>query len=62
MMKMNGMKMLNYWLSLFLFNVLMTFFTFALFLFFGYTVLQLSLFTQTNFYLLLIILTGWGLA
>lgn len=39
----------------------MTFFTFALFLLVGINLIKIALMTDTNIYLLMIILIGWGL-
>lgn len=44
-MKMNGMKMGDYWLMQFIFSLLMTLVTFGIFLLFGYFVVDLSFFT-----------------
>jgi hypothetical protein len=60
-MKINGMKMRFYWLSNFAFNFALYSITMTIFNIFGGPVLKLSLFTSTNFYLLLIIYIGWGL-
>jgi hypothetical protein len=48
MMKMNGMKMKDYWMNTFMFQGLMAFITFGLFYVVGYYFLRLSLFTETN--------------
>lgn len=52
MMKMNGMRMRDYWLMTFLFSLTLTIITYALFFMFGYFVLRLSFFTETSFSLL----------
>lgn len=52
MMKMNGMKMNDYWVMQFIFCGLMSAFTFGLFYFVGYYVIELTLFTETNSQLL----------
>jgi len=61
MMKMNGMKMSDYWIMTFFFNALMTTLTFGIFAFVAIYVIELTFFTQTNKYLLLIVFMGWGL-
>ena len=52
MMKMNGMRMRDYWFMTFLFSLTLTIITYALFFMFGYFVLRLSFFTETSFSLL----------
>lgn len=47
-MKMNGMKMSDYWIVTFIFNGLMTVLTFGLFILVGYYIIDLAFFTQTN--------------
>jgi hypothetical protein len=54
-MKINGMKMRFYWLSNFAFNFLLYSVTMIIFNLFGSICLGLSLFTQTNIFLLVII-------
>ena len=53
-MKINGMKMRNYWLSNFVFNFSVYFATMLVFNIVGGPILKLSLFTDTNFFLLVI--------
>ena len=48
MMKMNGMRMRNYWFVSYLFNFAMYFIMIVVFFIFGYAVLELSFFTETN--------------
>ena len=48
MMKMNGLKMRNYWLVYFLFNMVYSLVTITLFMLFGYFFSGLSFFTETN--------------
>ena len=45
MMKMNGMRMRDYWLTTFLFNLFMAVFTYSTFYLFGYYMLELDFFT-----------------
>lgn len=60
-MKINGMKMRNYWLSNFTFNFILYSITMLIFNVFGGVGLSLSFFTQTSLPLLLIVYLGWGL-
>lgn len=48
MMKMNGMRMKDYWLMTFLFSLTLTIVTNLIFFLFGYFVLGLSFFTETS--------------
>jgi len=48
MMKMNGMKMRNYWFVTYIFNFSMYFIMIVIFYIFGYAILELSFFTETN--------------
>ena len=63
MMKMNGMKMAYYWLVNYLWNYLLYMMTVTIFYLFGYFILELTFFTQTNKFLmvkqLLKILFNW---
>ncbi len=61
-MKINGMKMSNYWKINYLFNLAFYMMTALIFLFFGMGVFDLQVFTDTNFFVLLTTLFGWGLA
>lgn len=56
MMRMNGLKMSNYWLVTYLFSVNLSMITFAVFYLAGYFVFELIFFTHTDFKLLVIIL------
>jgi hypothetical protein len=60
-MKINGLKMRNYWISLFTYNLILYLITITVFYLFGFLVLRLSFFTETNPLLMIIILFGWGL-
>lgn len=60
-MKINGMKMRFYWLSNFTFNFLLYTVTMFIFNVIGGVALKLSLFTDTNLFLLFLIYFGWGL-
>jgi hypothetical protein len=48
MMKMNGMRMRNYWFVTYLFNFLMYFVMIVIFFIFGFVFLKLSFFTETD--------------
>ena len=67
MMKMNGLKIFNYWAVPFLKKVNYLFFlvlylvTAVIFMAFGVGVLQITFFTQTNAGILFFVLLGWGL-
>lgn len=61
-MKINGMKMSNYWISNFSFNFFFYTITIVTFVFFGSQIFQFEFFQQTNFFLLILVLLGWGLA
>jgi len=61
-MKMNGMRMRNYWTVNFGFNFVIYFITLIVFFIFGWLVLGLSFFSHTNFGLLLFFFVGWGFA
>jgi hypothetical protein len=61
-MKINGMKMSNYWKINYLFNLVFYMITALIFLFFGMTIFDLQVFSDSNFMVLLTVLFGWGLA
>lgn len=52
MMKMNGMRMKDYWLMTFIFSLTLTTVTYILFYLFGYFILGLSFFTETSLILI----------
>jgi hypothetical protein len=54
MMKINGMRMRDYWFMQFIFYFFITFVTFLAFFMFGYIVLEIEFFTVTNKFLLVI--------
>lgn len=60
-MKMNGMKISNYWVVGFCFNFVIYAITVIIFMVFGILVVNLQFFTQTSPALLVILLTGWGI-
>lgn len=59
-MKMNGLKMKNYWFVNYLFSFLLYMATTLIFLIFGKYVLVTDFFTDTSFFVLIITLFGWG--
>lgn len=62
MMRMNGMKMRNYWLVNFLFNFFISIITNLVFFLFGFFFMENALFHQTGKDVLFIVLLGWILA
>jgi len=61
-MKMNGMKMRNYWMINFVFNFIVYILTVFVFSVVGAFILQLSFFTQSNWLFLIMFFVGWGCA
>ena len=61
-MRMNGLNIKYYWVNMFFFNFLVSMFTFSLFYIFGYFVLQLQFFTDTNALLMWLLLVAWAIA
>lgn len=62
MMRMNGMKMRNYWLVSFTFNLAISLTTNLVFFLFGYFFMESAFFHQTGKDVLLLVLLGWVLA
>ena len=62
MMKMNGMKMINYWIVNYAWNVALYMVSTSIFILFGLFVLKLSFFTDTNKLVLMSVIFGWGLS
>jgi ABC-type multidrug transport system ATPase subunit len=62
MMKMNGMRILNYWVVNFLFDFALYAVTIFFFMLFGLYFLELQFFTQTNKAILTTVFIGWGLS
>jgi hypothetical protein len=62
MMRMNGLKMRNYWLTYFIFNFCISVITNLVFFLFGYFFLKNAIFSQTGKDVLFILLLGWILA
>jgi len=61
-MKMNGMRMRNYWTVNFLFNFMIYILTVIVFVVFGAFVLGLSFFLESNIFFMIIFFVGWGFA
>lgn len=62
MMKMNGMKISNYWLVYFVFNLILSLITNFIFVFLGYFLTEMRFFIETDPLLLIFTLLGWSLA
>jgi len=62
MMKMNGLKLKDYWIITVLFYLLITILTFSVFWVFGLFILQLKFFVDTSLLLMFLVLLGWGFA
>ena len=62
MMKMNGLKIRYYWLTLFVFNLMLCIITNLIFYLLGIFVMGTSFFVKTSKPLFLIISIGWSLA
>lgn len=61
-MKMNGMRMRNYWVVNFAFNLLIYTITIIVFMLFGIYLPEIQFFTQTSTAVMAIIMLGWGIA
>jgi len=61
-MKINGMRMKNYWIVNFTFNLLIYSITAIVFIFFANKVFKMQLFVETNLMLTILVFLGWGLA
>ena len=62
MMKMNGMKISNYWLVYFIFNFGLCFITILVFFLLGAFVLRTDFFLKTSPLLLILVPIGWSLS
>jgi hypothetical protein len=62
MMKMNGMRILNYWAVNFIFDFALYAVTIFFFMLFGAYFLELQFFTQTDKGVLMTVFIGWGLS
>jgi len=60
-MKMNGLRMRNYWFINFIFNFILYFITIVVFIVFGWLILGLNFFSDTSWVILGIFFLGWGL-
>lgn len=60
-MKMNGMKIANYWFVSFCFNFCIYAVTVIIFMIFGLLVVKLQFFYQTSAAVLILMLVGWGI-
>ena len=61
-MKINGLKMRNYWISYIIFNYVVYAVTIIFFVIFGTYVFGLNLFKETSFLLIFLTLVIWGMA
>jgi len=61
-MKMNGLKMRNYWFINYIFNLGMYMISALIFVVFGKYILNVDFFTSTNSTILLLSFLGWGLS
>jgi len=61
-MRMNGMRMWNYWLVNFGFDFFVYCLTVGLFFITGVFLVQLQFFTQTSGWLFFFFILGWGIA
>ena len=61
-MKINGMKMMNYWITTFLFDYVFFATIVGFFWFNGRYIFNMLLFRNTSTYVLLVIFNGWILA
>jgi len=59
-MKMNGLKMRNYWFINYIFNMGMYLISAAIFIVVGKFIMRVDFFTRTNIYVLLLSFLGWG--
>lgn len=62
MMKMNGLKIRYYWLTFFIFNLVLCLITNGIFFLIGTFVLKSPFFTQTSGLLLFLVVLGWSLS
>ena len=62
MMKMNGMKITNYWFVYFIFNFILCFITNVVFFLLGAFVLKTNFFLKTSSALLILVALGWSLS
>lgn len=60
-MKMNGLRMYNYWIISFIFDMILYTITIVVFILFGRFILGLTFFYETNYFVLFFFFLGWGL-
>ncbi|CAI2381584.1 unnamed protein product [Moneuplotes crassus] len=60
-MKMNGLRMYNYWIISFIIDMILYIITVIIFILFGRFVLQLSFFYETSYLVLCVFFLGWGI-
>lgn len=61
-MKINGMKMRNYWMTSFLTNLILYALTALTFVFSGKYIFEMQFFIETSNFVIFIVLLAWGLA
>jgi hypothetical protein len=62
MMKMNGLKIRYYWLTFFIFNLMLCLITNGIFYLLGMFALDSKFFTQTSGALIFVVMLGWSLS
>ncbi len=62
MMKMNGLKIRYYWLTFFIFNLVLCLITNGIFYLLGMFALESKFFTQTSGALMFVVMLGWSLS
>lgn len=60
-MKINGMRMYNYWFINFIFFFMIYLITAGVYWFFGSIVFNLNFFSKTDIYVTMIVFVGWGI-
>ena len=60
-MKMNGLRMYNYWIIAFIFDMILYAITIIVFIIFGRFILQLTFFYETSYLVLFTFFLAWGL-
>lgn len=61
-MKINGLKMSNYYAVNYVFNLAFFMITASIFMFFGIKVFHIKIFAETSLSIQIFMLIGWGLA
>ena len=62
MMKMNGLRMKNYWIANYFSSTILYIITVSIFVFFGRNILVVDFFSKTSLSVLFFTLFGWGLS